>query len=158
MPSGVIAISPWVDLTASGESYEKNREKDPSMSAEALEFFANSYTKDKEDPLVSPLLAELSGMPPSLIFAGGDEILLSDSELLHGRLCESGDILQEGVCLPCDLARGELLAMLTTGAYQYSMASNYNRIPRPAVVMLKGGEASLAVRRETVEDLVALDV
>lgn len=75
-----------------------------------------------------------------------------------GRLCESGDILQEGVCLPCDLARGELLAMLTTGAYQYSMASNYNRIPRPAVVMLKGGESSLAVRRETVEDLVALDV
>ena len=75
-----------------------------------------------------------------------------------GRLCESGDILQEGVCLPCDLARGELLAMLTTGAYQYSMASNYNRIPRPAVVMLKGGESSLAVRRETVEDLVALDI
>ncbi len=75
-----------------------------------------------------------------------------------GRLCESGDILQEGVSLPADLARGELLSMLTAGAYQYSMASNYNRIPRPAVVMLKDGKASLAVRRETVEDIVALDV
>ena len=54
--------------------------------------------------------------------------------------------------------RGELLSMLTAGAYQYSMASNYNRIPRPAVVMLKDGKASLAVRRETVEDIVALDI
>ena len=75
-----------------------------------------------------------------------------------GRCCESGDILQEGVSLPVDLARGELLAMLTTGAYQYSMASNYNRIPRPAVVMLNDGKSYLAVRRETVADLVALDV
>lgn len=75
-----------------------------------------------------------------------------------GRCCESGDILQEGVSLPTDLARGELLSMLTTGAYQYSMASNYNRIPRPAVVMLRDGESRLAVRRETVEDLIALDV
>ena len=75
-----------------------------------------------------------------------------------GRCCESGDILQEGVSLPNDLVRGELLSMLTTGAYQYSMASNYNRIPRPAVVMLRAGEHKLAVRRETVEDLVALDI
>ena len=75
-----------------------------------------------------------------------------------GRCCESGDVLQEGVSLPVDLARGELLAMLTTGAYQYSMASNYNRIPRPAVVMLRDGESYLAVRRETVADIVRLDV
>ncbi len=75
-----------------------------------------------------------------------------------GRCCESGDILQEGVSLPSDLCRGELLSMLTAGAYQYAMASNYNRIPRPAVVMLSGGKASLAVRRETVEDVVSLDV
>ncbi len=89
MPSGVIAISPWVDLTASGESYETNREIDPSMTAEALEFFTNAYTKNRKDPLVSPLLADLSGMPPSLIFAGSDEILLSDAELLHGHLMDS---------------------------------------------------------------------
>ena len=75
-----------------------------------------------------------------------------------GRCCESGDVLQEGVSLPVDLVRGELLAMLTTGAYQYSMASNYNRILRPAVVMLRNGESYLAVRRETVEDIVHLDV
>ncbi len=75
-----------------------------------------------------------------------------------GRCCESGDILQEGVSMPADLCRGELIAMLTAGAYQYAMASNYNRIPRPAVVMLSDGKATLAVRRETVDDIVSLDV
>lgn len=74
-----------------------------------------------------------------------------------GRCCESGDIIQPDVALPGDMARGELLAVLTTGAYNYSMASNYNRIPRPPVVMLSGGDNYVAVRRETFEDLLALD-
>ena len=75
-----------------------------------------------------------------------------------GRCCESGDILQESVPMRTDVQRGDLLACLTTGAYHYSMASNYNRIPRPPVVMLNNGESYLAVRRETVEDIVRLDV
>lgn len=75
-----------------------------------------------------------------------------------GRCCESGDILQEGVSMREDIKRGDLLACLTTGAYHYSMASNYNRIPRPPVVMIKDGESYLAVRRETPEDIVKLDV
>ncbi len=74
-----------------------------------------------------------------------------------GRCCESGDILQRKVPLPRSTARGDLLACLTTGAYHYSMASNYNRIPRPPIVMIRGGTPSVAVRRETVEDLVKLD-
>ncbi len=75
-----------------------------------------------------------------------------------GRCCESGDIIQEKVPLPASVGRGDVIACLTTGAYNYSMASNYNRIPRPPVVMLKDGESYVAVRRETYEDLVALDV
>ena len=75
-----------------------------------------------------------------------------------GRCCESGDILQENVPMRTDVQRGDLLACLTTGAYHYSMASNYNRIPRPPVVMLNGGESYLAVRRETVEDITRLDL
>jgi len=75
-----------------------------------------------------------------------------------GRCCESGDILQENVPMRADVQRGDLLACLTTGAYHYSMASNYNRIPRPPVVMLRDGESYLAVKRETVEDIVGLDV
>jgi len=74
-----------------------------------------------------------------------------------GRCCESGDIIQEGVTLPRPV-RGEIIAVAVTGAYNYSMASNYNRIPRPAVVMLKGGEDRLAVRRESNEDMIRNEV
>ena len=75
-----------------------------------------------------------------------------------GRCCESGDIIQEGVPLPADVGRGDILAVCTTGAYNYSMASNYNRLPRPPVVMLRGGEAYVAVRRESLEDLCRNDL
>lgn len=75
-----------------------------------------------------------------------------------GRCCESGDILQENVPMRADVQRGDLLACLTTGAYHYSMASNYNRIPKPPIVMLKDGESYVAVKRETIEDLSRLDV
>ena len=74
-----------------------------------------------------------------------------------GRCCESGDIIQPNVLLP-EPKRGDLIAVCTTGAYNYSMASNYNRIPRPPVVMLSGGKPTLAVRCETVDDLTALDM
>ncbi|MBQ2735332.1 MAG: diaminopimelate decarboxylase [Clostridia bacterium] len=75
-----------------------------------------------------------------------------------GRCCESGDILQENVKLPADTKRGDLVAVLTTGAYNYSMASNYNRIPRPPVVLLSNGASKLAVRRETFEDVCRNDI
>ncbi len=74
-----------------------------------------------------------------------------------GCCCESGDVLQENVALPSSLKRGDLLAVLTTGAYNYSMASNYNRIPRPPVVMLQNGESRIAVERESLEDLLKND-
>ena len=89
-------------------------------------------------------------------------VIDSDSEdravSVVGRCCESGDILQEGVMLPSDTKRGDLLACLTTGAYHYSMASNYNRIPRPAVVILTKNSDYLSVKRETVEDVSSLDI
>ncbi len=74
-----------------------------------------------------------------------------------GCCCESGDLIQENVCLPESICRGDCLAVATTGAYNYSMASNYNRLPRPAVVMLKDGGAYVAVKRESLEDLTRLD-
>ena len=70
-----------------------------------------------------------------------------------GRCCESDDIIQEHVFLPADVRRGDTLAVCTTGAYNYSMASNYNRLPRPAIVMLREGTNYLAVRRESFADL-----
>ncbi|MBR4296236.1 MAG: diaminopimelate decarboxylase [Clostridia bacterium] len=74
-----------------------------------------------------------------------------------GRCCESGDIIQEDVKLPSP-NRGDIVAVLTTGAYNYSMASNYNRIPRPPMVLLSGGEDRLIIRRETFEDMTCREI
>jgi diaminopimelate decarboxylase len=74
-----------------------------------------------------------------------------------GCCCESGDLIQEDVLLPKPL-RGDTLAILTTGAYNYSMASNYNRIPRPPVLMLTESGAYIAVRRETLQDMLTYDL
>lgn len=77
---------------------------------------------------------------------------------IAGRCCESGDIIQEEVCLPESVTRGDIVAVLTTGAYNYSMASNYNRVPRPPVVMLKEKQDYLAVKRESFENIVRNDI
>lgn len=77
---------------------------------------------------------------------------------LVGRCCESGDILAENVYLPENIKRGETVAVLTTGAYNFSMASNYNRIPRPALVMVKDKKPYIAVKRESLEDITKNDL
>jgi diaminopimelate decarboxylase len=77
---------------------------------------------------------------------------------LVGRCCESGDIIAEGIALPSDIKRGDMVAVLTTGAYHYSMASNYNRIPRPPVVMISDKSSYIAVRRETFDDITSCDI
>ena len=74
-----------------------------------------------------------------------------------GRCCESGDLIQEGVHLPLPV-RGDTVAVLTTGAYNYAMASNYNRLPRPPIVMLDGERDYVAVRRESYADLMINDI
>lgn len=76
---------------------------------------------------------------------------------IAGKCCESGDLVQENAPLQ-EVEPGDILAVLVTGAYNYSMASNYNRIPRPPVVIVNNGECRIAVRRETWEDVVAYDV
>ncbi len=75
-----------------------------------------------------------------------------------GKCCESGDLLGENVKLPKETEVGDILAVLVTGAYNYSMSSNYNRIPRPAVVMIKDGVPRVVVKRETYDDIVRNDL
>jgi len=76
---------------------------------------------------------------------------------IAGKCCESGDLLAENVYIE-DAQPGDILAVLATGAYNYSMSSNYNRIPRPAVVAVKDGNARVVIRRETYEDVLRNDM
>jgi len=73
-----------------------------------------------------------------------------------GKHCESGDILLRDIDLPTTHP-GDILVVLATGAYNYSMASNYNRIPRPAAILVRDGDASLLIKRETWDDLLRQD-
>ena len=115
MPAGVIAISPWIDLTGTAQSYKTNEKADPTLTPERLKFFADCYIYGADEqksspknvypktceipeedlaaksaPLASPLFADLTGMPPSLIFVGGTEILLDDATSMHQKLTEAG--------------------------------------------------------------------
>lgn len=120
----------------------------------------------KEIPGLVPYVAVDGGMGdnirPALYQAKYETVLANDpqrkaSQEFHvaGKYCESGDILADAK-LP-SLKAGDILAMLNTGAYGYSMASNYNRNPRPAVVFVEDGKAQVVIRRESLEDLVHLD-
>ena len=82
----------------------------------------------------------------------------TDSARIVGKHCESGDILVESAAVAPNVSVGDLLVMPVTGAYGYSMASNYNKVMRPAVVFVSEGESRLVVRRETYDDLVRLDL
>lgn len=108
LPAGIISVSPWTDLTMSGESYRINQKKDPSMTKERLKYYADCYLygavtseknlyprcnddadedeRIKHQPLASPLFADIDRMPPSLIFVGGDEIMLDDAVKMHEKL------------------------------------------------------------------------
>jgi diaminopimelate decarboxylase len=87
--------------------------------------------------------------------SGTDEGVLSR---VVGKHCESGDIVVRDCWLPADLAPGDLLAVAATGAYCYSMASSYNRLPRPAVIAVRDGDARVILRRETIDDQFRLEV
>ena len=76
---------------------------------------------------------------------------------IAGKCCESGDLIGENMKIQTPHT-GDILAVLATGAYNYSMASNYNRIPRPAAVMVSDGNARLIIRRESYDDIIANDL
>jgi diaminopimelate decarboxylase len=93
------------------------------------------------------VLANKIGLPP------GE---LTEKVTIAGKCCETGDILIESLTLP-RVDRGDILAVFNTGAFNFSMASNYNRLPRPAVVFVKDGQADVVVARQTEEDLLRGD-
>ena len=82
---------------------------------------------------------------------------VKETVTIAGKACESGDMLIRDIDLPV-LSRGDILAVLSTGAYHYSMSNNYNRFPRPAVIFVQKGKADVVVKRESLADLVQNDV
>lgn len=95
LPAGIVALCPWTDLTLSGTSYTTNVKTDLSLSPEMLAFYSDAYIgQDKKNPIASPLFANLEQMPPSLIYAGGDELLLSDAVRMADALKKQGASVQ----------------------------------------------------------------
>lgn len=90
--------------------------------------------------------------------ANRTSIATLEQSRLVGKHCETGDILIRDIQLPSDVKPGDLIAIPATGAYGRSMASNYNHVPRPAVISVNNGSAKVIVRRENYEDLLRLDV
>jgi diaminopimelate decarboxylase len=123
----------------------------------------------KEIPGIRTYISVDGGMSdnprPVLYGSGYEAFKVSDVKAerpltarLVGKHCESGDILIFEGQFPSDIAVDDLIATPVTGAYGHSMASNYNKVPRPAVVFVANGASRLVIRRETYEDLVRLDV
>jgi diaminopimelate decarboxylase len=108
----------------------------------------------------------MSDNPRPVLYGSGYEAMLPRAPLVDrprrarvvGKHCESGDILIFEAHIPADIAVGDVLAVPVTGAYGHAMGSNYNKVPRPAVVFVEGGDARLVVRRETYDDLLLTDL
>lgn len=122
----------------------------------------------KELPGVRTYVAVDGGMsdnPRPVLYGSGYEAFLpraTDDDrqrrvTVVGKHCESGDFIVRDARVPVDIRVGDVLATPVTGAYGHSMASNYNKVPRPAVVFVQGGRARTVVRRETEDDLLRLD-
>ncbi len=122
---------------------------------------------EKKVPGLLPYLAVDGGMGDNIrpaLYQADYEALLArcpkekptETVRLVGRYCESGDILIKKLSLP-PTKPGDIIAMLATGAYGYSMASNYNRVPRPAVIFVENGKAQEVIKRETYADLISHD-
>jgi diaminopimelate decarboxylase len=123
----------------------------------------------KELPGIRTYVAVDGGMsdnPRPVLYGSGYETFLpravhAERDLtvtVVGKHCESGDVIVRDARVPSDIVVGDVLATPVTGAYGYSMASNYNKVPRPAVVFVRDGHARLVVRRETLDDLLSLDL
>ena len=155
MPAGIIAISPWCDLSLVGESYEDNEKRDPSLTKKRLEFFTDCYlfgdktTADKpsrhvskEDnerkrsPYVSPVYANLEGLPPSLILAGDSEILRSDAERMHVVLKAYG--VKSTLHIKRDMWHAYLMYSLESNKQDFALISDFLKRSFP-----KGNERKL---------------
>ncbi|MGI8757956.1 MAG: diaminopimelate decarboxylase [Acidimicrobiales bacterium] len=134
-------------------------------AAAALTLYTVGTVKDVDARTYVAVDGGMSDNPRPVLYGSGYEAFLPRATTAErprevrvvGKHCESGDVVLHHARVPSDLAVGDVLATPVTGAYGHSMASNYNKVPRPAVVFVGGGEARVVVRRETLDDLLRLD-
>lgn len=153
IPVGIVAISPWTDLTLSGESHEINKKADPSLTKERLKYFADCYVyganvdgkgkltprvnenleediKAKSNPKISPLFDSQEKMPESLIFVGNDEILYDDAYFLHEKLLKAG--CESELVVAPDLWHGYILYDLPERAEDFDKINKFIKKVIPA--------------------------
>ena len=168
-------ITEWADVTLSalrdagvGEDVVVTAEPGRAIAAQAAVTVYEIGTI-KDLPGIRTYMAVDGGMsdnPRPVLYGSGyeafdpaDVTAARDRRVrVVGKHCESGDVILPDARIPSSLGIGDYLATPVTGAYGYSMASTYNKVPRPPVVFVRDGEATLVVRRETYEDLRSLDV
>lgn len=132
----------------------------------AITLYTVGGVTEKGDRTFVSVDGGMSDNPRPLLYGSGYEVFNAGKPLaertnrvdLVGRHCESGDTLVRDGLLPVDTQVGDIVCTPVTGAYGYSMASNYNMMPRPPIVFVKDREERLVVRRETVDDLMSLDI
>lgn len=174
-PARLDLLSEMVDKTLETECARHGLDK-PSLSLEPGRFLVGNSMVTlykvgviKEVPGIRTYVAVDGGMSDNIrtaLYQARYAALLANKARhepskvvsLAGMHCESGDVLLRDIALPESIERGDVLVTPATGAYGYSMASNYNKQPRPAVVMVDNGQANVIIRRESFEDLTRLDV
>ncbi|MGL4306552.1 MAG: diaminopimelate decarboxylase [Mycobacteriaceae bacterium] len=165
LPEPIIAVEPGRAIAGPGTItvYEVGTIKDVVIGASHVDGEAGSTRVTRRYISVDGGMSD--NIRPSLYQAEYDCRLVSRASAASpvlarvvGKHCESGDIIIRDTWMPSDVGPGDLLAVAATGAYCYSMSSRYNLLGRPAVVAVRNGQSRLILRRETVEDLLSLEV
>jgi diaminopimelate decarboxylase len=168
------SIKEWAD-SVRGAARESGLRHDPRILAEpgraivaqaGLTIYSVGVVKPVTQRTYMAVDGGMSDNPRPVLYGSGYEAFDVDRPLaprpqvvrLVGKHCESGDVLIDEAYLPAATKAGSLIATPVTGAYGYSMASNYNRVPRPAVIFVRDGQAREVLRRETFDDLARLEV
>jgi diaminopimelate decarboxylase len=155
LPPVRVAVEPGRAIVGPGTVtlYEVGTLKDVALDAGARRRYV-SVDGGMSDNVRTALYGAAYDCRPASRMSDADPVLCR----VVGKHCESGDVVVRDCWLPDDVAPGDLLAVAATGAYCYAMSSNYNKLPRPAVVAVLDGEPRLVLRRETLDDLLRLDV
>ncbi|MBS9535374.1 diaminopimelate decarboxylase [Mycobacterium sp. M1] len=162
LPTPTLVVEPGRAIAGPGTItlYEVGTVKDVAISATASRRYVSvdGGMSDNIRPALYDAAYDVRLVSRTLNDPDGSDATEPVLARVVGKHCESGDIIVRDTWVPAGVREGDLVAVAATGAYCYSMSSRYNLLPRPAVVAVRGGQARLMLRRETVDDLISLEV